>query len=171
HSFMANYILAVIKVKVGRLDDALPLLETLRRMDPDNPKVDELFGHYYYQAGNLEQAEAAYVATITKNPRRHKSQLYLGNIYLGQGKIAAAMERFRAAEQADPLSPDIAYSIACGEALQQHADASLASLRRAFYLGFRECGAVAENPELQSVRVSKEFSAIMADYCGKEVRR
>lgn len=169
HSFMANYVLASITVKTGRLTEALPLLEALRRMDPENPKVAELWGHFYYQSGDLSRAEAAYAAAIAKNPRRHKSQLYLGNIYLGQGKVAAAMERFRAAEKVDPLSPDLAYSIACAEALQQHAEASVAALRRAFRSGFRECRAVAQNPELDSVRGRVEFSAIMSEYCGKKV--
>jgi tetratricopeptide (TPR) repeat protein len=166
HSFMANYVLATIEVKAGRLAQARPLLETLRAMDPDNPKVTEVWGHFYYQSGDMERAAAAYGAAIAKNPRRKIPQLYLGNIYLSQGKVGPAMERFRAAEQLDPLSPDIAYSIACGEALQGHAEASLAALGRAFRFGFRECRAVADNPELDSLRGSGAFAALMADYCG-----
>ena len=170
-SFMANYVLANIEVKAGRLSEARPLLETLRSMDPDNPKVAEVWGHYYYQSGDLEKAAAAYGAAIAKNPRRKIAQLYLGNIYLSQGKLVPAMERFRAAEQLDPLSPDIAYSIACAEALQGHAEASLAALERAFRFGFRECRAVADNSELASLRGSGAFAALMADYCGAGGRR
>lgn len=171
HSFMANYVLASIKVKSGRPEEALPQLERLRRMDPDNPKVHELLGHFHYQAGNLAEAEAAYGAAIARNPARHKAQLYLGNIYLGQGRVDAAMERFRAAELVAPLSPDIAYSIACAAAMQQQADTSLASLRRAFRLGFKGCGAVAGNPELAPLRSRGEYAAIMDEYCGPRARK
>jgi tetratricopeptide (TPR) repeat protein len=170
-SFMAWYNLASLFLTRGQPAEVRPILEKLRGMDPENAKVEELFGHYFYQTNDPQQAEIAYKRALAKNPGRYKSLLYLGNIYLSQGKIEGAVSAFTAAQKINPLSPDIAYSMACAESLLHRETAAVSSLGKAFRLGFSECESIRINPELDPLRGNPEFRRLLALYCGEKGNR
>ncbi len=164
-SFMAWYNLGALFITKGQHVQARPILEKLQLMDPDNAKIHEMWGHYYYQTNDIMQAEIAYTKAIRKSPGRHKSLLYLGNIYLSQGRVEDALHNFHRAQEIHPGSPDIAYSIACAEALLHNVPAAINALDRAFKSGFQECEAIMINPELDLLRSNPEFRRLVTDYC------
>lgn len=161
----AKYNLADVYLESGQLDKVKPLLEQLLASKPDNARFHELLGHYYYKTGDLENAEKSYRRALELWPKLVNSYLCLGNICLARSNFNEAGEIFEKAGKLGLMTPDLSYSIACLESLKGDLPKALSYLDNAFRLGFRACGAVRANVELDPLRGSPEFGRIMTTYC------
>jgi Flp pilus assembly protein TadD len=60
--------LATALLAQGKNDEALPVLETLRQLEPGNTSVDQMLADAYGQAGHPEQADPIYARLAQANP-------------------------------------------------------------------------------------------------------
>jgi predicted Zn-dependent protease len=168
---VARYSLAEIEFRAGRYDEARQLLLGVIAEFPDRVAPYELLANIFYMAGDMNSAATYYLKALALKPDLANANLCLGNIYLSRNNAGLARRYFLEAAKARPDSPDIAYSLACAEALLGGREAALDYLQRAFRSGFRGCEAVRLNHELDSLRTISVFNKLVADYCEERSTR
>jgi adenylate cyclase len=80
---------------LGRLDEAIALLQRAAALDPLAVPVHRSLGRWYYCAGRLEEAEAAIKKTLELSPHGSPSHFNLGLVRLKQGRLDDALEAFQ----------------------------------------------------------------------------
>jgi predicted Zn-dependent protease len=63
-----NAQLATALLAQGKNDEALPVLETLRQLEPGNASVDQMLADAYSQAGHPEKADPIYARMALAHP-------------------------------------------------------------------------------------------------------
>ena len=103
-SRMARHDLAAAYVDAGRNDDAIQLLQTLLRDDPDDFVDNNNLGQAYLKKGDREHAEPALAKACQLHPSA--GQLYqLGAVRLNLNKPETAEPAFRQAIAMDDSAP------------------------------------------------------------------
>ena len=83
---------ASLTASLGRLDEAIALIETLASRDPVNPAVHASLGLYYIQAGQWDKAIASFRTALVLVPGRAGAQYGIGVALLHKGEAQAALE-------------------------------------------------------------------------------
>jgi predicted Zn-dependent protease len=60
--------LATVLLAQGKNDEALPVLEKLRQLEPGNASVDQMLADAYSQAGHPEKADPIYARMVLAHP-------------------------------------------------------------------------------------------------------
>ena len=98
-----NAQLATALLAQGKNDEALPVLETLRQLEPGNASVDQMLADAYSQAGHPEKADPIYARMALAQPGNE-------DILAGQGEnLIRERQYFQAQavlERAVQLKPD-----------------------------------------------------------------
>ena len=63
-----NAQLATALLAQGKNDEALPVLETLRQLEPNNGAVDHMLADAYSQSGHPDKADPIYAKLVSANP-------------------------------------------------------------------------------------------------------
>jgi tetratricopeptide (TPR) repeat protein len=105
----ALMLLGLVRVRAGRLDDGIALLERARVAGPAHPHVLSNLGSAYRRAGRLADARTALEAALVAEPRFAVAHHNLGNVLLDVGDRDGAAHHYgRAAElqpsYAEPLA-------------------------------------------------------------------
>jgi len=87
---------------LGRLDDALRILQTAVQLDPESADAQLYLGHTYLQRGQFADATRHLVAALEIRPDDPEAQLYLGTAWGMMGRTAEAMEQFRRTLTVEP---------------------------------------------------------------------
>ena len=122
---------SIFEGNVGRIDEAIKLLERASQLDPLHQTLLLNLGIRYHQAGRLEDAEGIFSRLIQVNPDYLAARGFLGGVYLSQKRPKAALEEFRS-------EPEPIVSVT-GEAMAQHdlgdtraSDAALEELKTTY---------------------------------------
>ncbi len=89
----SRYERAVDLVEAADYEDAIRILEKLRRKEPDDPDVLNLLGYAHRKLGRLEPALELYLDALVIDPRHLGANEYLGELYLETGQLEMAEER------------------------------------------------------------------------------
>jgi TolB-like protein/DNA-binding winged helix-turn-helix (wHTH) protein/Tfp pilus assembly protein PilF len=90
---------AVLAVALGRLDDAIRLLEESAERDPVSPIAHANLANAYLLAGRVDRAERSIRNALTLSPLYAAGHYRLGRVLLEKGDLRGAL----AAMQAEPL--------------------------------------------------------------------
>jgi tetratricopeptide (TPR) repeat protein len=97
--------LALDEIGQGRYEEAVTILESSRRTDPDNPDVLFNLGFAYQRLGRRAQAIESYEALLEISPDHRKGNFNLGYAYL-QGpspeEWESSIDRFEKVLEIDP---------------------------------------------------------------------
>ncbi len=91
---------AVLVRDLGRLDEAIELLEYARARDPVNPTIHSVFGVAYLWADRLDDSMESYRTALSLSPGRIAAYYGIGMALLLQGQPEAALSTF-AQEEGD----------------------------------------------------------------------
>ena len=72
-------------------------------------------GNRYYREGKLQEAEAAYLAAIRRDPENPRYRSNLAAVYVRRGDYEEALEAFAAAKDLDPTDGTLAKNLASAE--------------------------------------------------------
>ena len=112
----SSYERAVRLVEAADYEDALEILEHLKRTESGNADVLNMLGYAHRKLGRVETAFAHYREALAIEPRHLGANEYLGELYLETGKLEMAEERLAelaiacpsGCEERDELSEAIA---------------------------------------------------------------
>ena len=76
---------------VGRFDEAMQLTKKSLTLDPIKPSTYFNFGQLLYHTNHLEEAIVAYKKVLELNPQFPRAHIFLGKVYLLQGKAELAL--------------------------------------------------------------------------------
>lgn len=88
-----RYERAVGLVEAADYEDAIRILEKLKRKSPRDPDVLNLLGYAHRKLGRMEPALELYQEALAIDPRHLGANEYLGELYLETGQLAMAEER------------------------------------------------------------------------------
>ena len=101
---------SIVKGSLGYMDDSLALLDKATKLDPLHQTLLLNLGIRYFQAGRLEDSEAAYRRLLQLNPDYLGAHAFLGEVYLWQKRPKAALEEFEL--EADPMPRAAGFAMA-----------------------------------------------------------
>jgi len=88
----------------GRMDEAMALLQQLRREKPDDIALLNHLGEVYVAAGKLDEGTAMLEEVVAKEPERFEAHVNLASAYLKRNELAKARAE---ADRALALSPTL----------------------------------------------------------------
>ena len=86
----------------------------------------------------------------------------LGGLYTKAGRIADGLRMDRKLVRLQPANATAHYNLACSLALSKRNADALRSLRHAIGLGYRDFEWMSHDPDLQGLKGSPEFGAMVA---------
>ena len=89
-----SYAVAKASVDGGNYASALPMLVAITTADATNADAWNLLGFTYRNLNQLDASNAAYLKVLTINPNHLGALEYQGELFIAQGKIAAAKANF-----------------------------------------------------------------------------
>lgn len=100
-SFHACQVMAELRIKQKRFDEAMSWIERARALEADNPRSMNLLGRVLDQRGDLVGAEAAFRKAAEGDPDYPDAQANLGHVLRRTGRSGEAEQRFRRAIACD----------------------------------------------------------------------
>ena len=92
----ARFNLATVLVKLGRDDQAVPLLKEVVDADPGDVEARVELGDSYLRTGSYEQAVQALQESVAREPTNKRAHLLLGKAFTRLGRHEEAGEHFQA---------------------------------------------------------------------------
>lgn len=107
----ANYVFArqnlgLFLIRNRRFAEAIPGLQELAALCPDNPLAWGLMGEAFFEVGENEKAEQSWLRAIELNPGEKLNHYNLGFLYQHLGHYKAALRKFDDALAIDPRYRD-----------------------------------------------------------------
>ena len=100
---MLNAQLATALLAQEKNDEALPVLETLRQLEPNNGAVDHMLADAYSQSGHPDKADPIYAKLVSSNPGDEEILAAQGENLVRERLYPQAQSVF---ERAVKLKPD-----------------------------------------------------------------
>jgi tetratricopeptide (TPR) repeat protein len=97
-----RYIEAVALVRQQKIDEALPLFESLAKDYPGERMVFMMLGQTYMAKGNAKAARAAYAHAIELDPKTPRAYAFVGNIDLLAGDYKTARDWYQKSLERKP---------------------------------------------------------------------
>jgi serine/threonine protein kinase/Tfp pilus assembly protein PilF len=166
--FDAYYFYGRALMYQGRHGEAVKLLERAALLEPDNFQAPAFLGGAYAGMGMRAEANAARRRAVRLIEQRldidpdHARAYNLGATTLMKlGNIPRALEFATMSLSIEPDDPLILYNVACMYALMDKREDALAHLERAVRNGFGHRESMANDPDLESIRRTPWFHAIV----------
>jgi len=109
----------------------------------------------------LSNAEVELSAALVKKPDYVEALSNRGVIYLTLGKLNKAEEDLKRAVQINPAHADSLYNLACLYSLTKKLDLAADALSQSLSNGFNDTERLRNDPDLNSLRSTKQFSEIL----------
>lgn len=111
--------------------------------------------------------DTAFEVNFFESVLRHDAQCVevieiLGGLYTKLGRIADGLRMDRRLVRLQPANATAHYNLACSLALSKRNSDAMRSLRHAIGLGYRDFDWMSHDPDLQGLKRSPEFAAIVA---------
>jgi tetratricopeptide (TPR) repeat protein len=103
----AQYGLGVAAAANGERDEAFRALGRAAELAPKDPAPHRAIGRLHFEAGNLDQALAAFDAGLARQPRFVPLMLDKAEVLERQKKVDEALAQYAAAEKLAPKSAEI----------------------------------------------------------------
>ena len=142
NNFMAHTNLAVALIDEGRLDEALPHLETAAKIRPDFPNARYNLGVIRMRQGEDDEAMGHFKAALRSDPNFTRASYYGGLLHLQRGESAEAVQYFQKALAGGGPDPQVFTALADSLAMSSRYVEALYYYERALTL----------NPEAVEVR-------------------
>jgi len=169
--------LGFVNMSTGRPDEGRPMLEEAlaireNALGPDHPYVAvslNNLGFFYYTVEDYGAALTYYERTLLayeslyrpNHPEIASVLRYMVNIHLGMGDMVKAREKLEWIVRIGDGTSDIWYNLACLWALAGDDSSALDALQGAVESGFTDVGAIESDPDLESLRGTERFQAIV----------
>ena len=114
-----------------------------------------------FRAKDWSTAEGAYERLLELEPQQTRSWMQLAHCRMALRKYPEAIEAFEQVKSG-PALPTARYDIACALALQGKTEAALDELDGAIEAGFSDKNALANDPDIASLRSSDRYAAALA---------
>ncbi len=172
HVFHANWFLTVILITTagcastpsGQRKSGGPA-KVIAPTEPQKlaPTPKEIAGaaDAAFQAQDWPVAEGAYARLLDFEPKQARTWMRLGHCRMALRKYPEAIEAFEQVKSG-PALPTARYDIACALALQGKTEAALDELDGAIEAGFSDKNALANDPDIASLRSSERYAAALA---------
>ncbi len=85
------HVAAWLNDNLGRIGDAIDLMQQSIALDPVSPKSHRRLGSMLYKAHRLEEATDSFQMTLSLSPGMDRAQVYIGLVLLAQGDAPAAL--------------------------------------------------------------------------------
>jgi tetratricopeptide (TPR) repeat protein len=96
----------------GSLDQAVSVLETYLKYQPDNAEAYAVLGAAYFNRADFPTAQKNLEQAVRLDKTNLEAVIWLGRTYMAQNAIDNAMASFRDAQQLDPASFDATEGVA-----------------------------------------------------------
>jgi serine/threonine protein kinase/Flp pilus assembly protein TadD len=166
--FEAYYFYARACFQQGKLEEAARLFEQASHVNPQDYQAPSLLAMIYAGLRRQPEAQAAYrraVEMVEKHLELHPDDvraLYSGAQALCcLGETARGLGWAAQALAADPEDPGTLYNVACVYAIQGLTEEAVDCLEKAVRLGFRHKEWIEHDAELDSIRGSPRFQALL----------
>ena len=107
--------------------------------------------------------ELGFFESVLRNdPQCVEAIEILGGLYTKTGRIADGLRMGRKLVRLQPANATAHYNLACSLALSKRNSDALRSLRHAIGLGYRDFEWMSHDPDLQGLKGSPEFGAMVA---------
>ena len=111
--------------------------------------------------------DTAFEISFFESVLRHDPQCVevieiLGGLYTKLGRIGEGLRMDRKLVRLQPANPTAHYNLACSLALSKRNSDALRSLRKAIDLGYRDFEWMCHDPDLQGLKRSPDFAAMVA---------
>jgi TolB-like protein/Flp pilus assembly protein TadD len=166
--FEAFYFYGRARKSEGRYEEAVKLLERASLLRPEDFQAPVFLGGAYAAMGKQAEATAARRRAVKLIEQRldlnpDDARAYnLGATTLAKlGNIPRAIEFATKSLSIDPEDPMVLYNAACVYALIDKREEALAHLERSIMNGFGDRESMANDPDLDSIRRTPWFQAIV----------
>jgi tetratricopeptide (TPR) repeat protein len=126
---------ALEALRVNKLREARIHLDAAYRLAPASADVNYIFGVYWSQANNLDQAKSYWTKTLKLNPKHLSALLALSELLLREKKTAEALTLLKRATEAEPSSWRSHALLAEALLLQGSLDEAIQQAERSLELG------------------------------------
>jgi protein O-mannosyl-transferase len=161
---LAIAALGPIYTETGDLEKGYAMLRRYLALQPRDAKAWGYLGINYKLRGNYPEAERMYRTALTLQPDSERVYFLLGDLLVAQQRLAEARQHLVRAETLWPAAPEVAYRLACVEALAGRPEEALAWLEKALQRGYRNYDHLAENRELVSLWNNPRFTMLLNHY-------
>ena len=103
-----------------------------------------------------------YESVLRRDPRYADVIEILGGLYTKTGRIADGLKMDRKLVKLEPSNATAHYNLACSLALLKRKTDALRILERAITLGYTDYEWMAKDPDLETLKKSAEFRALIA---------
>jgi len=149
------------------------MFEKAVEMDPNDQQNVGNLADAYRWSGHADKAQSTYDKAIALaykelevNPRNASTMCSLALYYAKKGDSAQALQFIRRARSIDPTSNQLMYNEAEIQALANHPEVAIKSLREAFEKGYSPEEA-RNDPELKSLEGRPEFDKLLKEFSGR----
>lgn len=150
--------------ETGEIDKGYTLLKKLLEIRPTYVTGWASLGNNYMKRGNYDEAEQAYLHAHDLQPEAMQLVTLLGDLERVRGRLDRAREYYLKVEAKGGGFQDIAYHLACVEAMAGNTEESLEWLNKALERGFNDYGKLFEDAQLSSVRENPRFTKLIRRY-------
>lgn len=150
--------------EIGELDKGQALLNRLLAIRPDYVVGWASLGTNYLKRGNYAEAEKAYKRAQALQPDAWQVQVFLGDLARAQGHLEQARAHYRQVESRGKGNADIAYNLACVEAMAGDVDAGLAWLEKALQRGYGDYEKMNVDQQISALWKDPRFNLLLERY-------
>jgi tetratricopeptide (TPR) repeat protein len=131
--------------------------------DPENIKRMAIFhfneGNKSLRQEKWEEAEKNYKKALIHNKEMEETYINLSTTYFRAKKFDEALNTLRDLEKINASNPLLHYNLACYYSLTNQPDASLAAVKNAVNLGYKNFKEIQTDPDLENLRKAADFKA------------
>ncbi|MCX7703518.1 MAG: tetratricopeptide repeat protein [Planctomycetota bacterium] len=149
-------------ISEGRAEDALYIADTMLRIRRKSVGGNWLRGNALFALGRYADAADAYLRAIRYNPDSRKFLLtYVALCLHRMGLVENAIRNYEEALELNPDAPEAHYGLACAYAVRGDKEEAIRHLRRSAELHYLTQTMLSQDPDLQSLKDSPEFTNLM----------
>jgi DNA-binding winged helix-turn-helix (wHTH) protein/TolB-like protein/Flp pilus assembly protein TadD len=102
---------------MGRVEEAIDLVQRAKEIDPLSPEINVVLGHLYYSSRQYEKAIDVYRKVIQLNPNFARAHMRLGMTYMAQHALGDSVHEYEEAKRLTGADPYVDGLLGCAEAL------------------------------------------------------
>jgi DNA-binding winged helix-turn-helix (wHTH) protein/TolB-like protein/Flp pilus assembly protein TadD len=102
---------------MGRVEEAVDLVQRAKEIDPLSPEINVVLGHLYYSSRQYEKAIDVYRKVIQLNPNFARAHMRLGMTYMAQHAIGDSVHEYEEAKRLTGADPYVDGLLGCAQAL------------------------------------------------------
>ncbi|WP_306532928.1 lipopolysaccharide assembly protein LapB [Geobacter sp.] len=148
----------------GELDKGMTLLNRLLAIKPDHVIGWASLGTNYLKRGNYAEAERAYLRAQSLQPEAWQVMVLLGDLAQTRGDAGKARQFYEQAEARIRGNAEIAYKLACIEAMAGDLDAAITWLEKAVQRGYANAQSLADDEQLAALWQDPRFYHLLERY-------